>query len=292
MWDIKRQVKAGDSPEIVRPVVHKFLAARSHRTTVIYTDGSKTENSVGAEVINDNIQRAIGLPAQCSVFSAEAFAIKSAVDGFSSTNNLLLLSDSASCLSAIENGSSQHPWIQEIERLLENHQIQLCWIPGHAGIRGNEEADRLANAGRDSIPLDVGILGSDARKTIKQSIRREWESRWTQLTDVKLREIKFDTTKWNDRDNAVDQRVLTRLRIGHTRLTHDFLLKKSSPPVCDCCGTTVDVRHLILQCKKFKEARRKYQIDPTSLRLALCNDRDNEDRLLSFLREVNVYCKL
>jgi kelch-like protein 2/3 len=294
VWDVKQQVKAGASPETARPIVQELISNQYNRATVVYTDGSKCDDAVGAGVYSENIQRSIGLPLYCSVFSAEAYAIKSAL--YSSTNNtsneLLIMSDSASCLRAIDSGKSQHPWIQEIECLVRNRIVYLCWIPGHAGIYGNEEADRLAGESRNHIPLNVAIPRKDATKAMSQVIRQHWEEHWAQETEVKLREIKSETKMWSDQENPADQRVLTRLRIGHTRLTHEFLLKKTSAPVCDCCGTVVNVRHLILHCRKFDEARRKYAIDPTSLRAALCNNDESEKRLLNFLQDTNMYRKL
>ncbi|XP_058449030.1 uncharacterized protein LOC131428991 [Malaya genurostris] len=162
LWDIKKLVKAGDPPEIVRPVVQHLLAERCDRTTVIYTDGSKDNNLVGSGVFGEHIQQSIGLPPQCSVFSAEAYAIKTTLARYHKCNNILIMSDSASVLSALESGTSQHPWIQNIETLIGNHSIHLCWIPGHAGIHGNEEADRLAREAKNNNYLHIPTPGIDA----------------------------------------------------------------------------------------------------------------------------------
>ncbi|XP_058840808.1 uncharacterized protein LOC131696275 [Topomyia yanbarensis] len=289
LWEIKKRVKAGDPSGIVRPVVQELLTNHLSRSTIVYTDGSKDDTAVGAGVFGEHFQQSLGLPQQCSVFSAEAFAIKTALTTFNTVSDLVIMSDSASCLSAIEAGTSQHPWIQEIENLLRNRSIKLCWIPGHAGIRGNEEADRLAGEARNIAPLVISVPGADAVKHIKTAIRNQWYRRWSAFTEVKLREVKFDTVKWTDRENSAEQRVLTRLRIGHTRLTHDFLLKKTSPPVCDCCGIVVDVRHVILHCRKYDDVRRKHDIKSTSLRVALRNDRKNEESIVKFLKETNLF---
>jgi len=32
-----------------------------------------------------------------------------------------------------------------LEKLAQNNDIRLVWVPGHAAIPGNEEADQLAN---------------------------------------------------------------------------------------------------------------------------------------------------
>ncbi|XP_058816932.1 uncharacterized protein LOC131680230 [Topomyia yanbarensis] len=111
------------------------------------------------------------------------------------SSDLLIMSDSASCLSAIEAGTSQHPWIQQIENMLRNRPINLCWIPGHTGIRGNEEVDRLAGEARGVPPLDISIPGADTVSQIKTTIRNRWYQRWSASTEVKLREVKFNTAK-------------------------------------------------------------------------------------------------
>ncbi|XP_058817602.1 uncharacterized protein LOC131680902 [Topomyia yanbarensis] len=288
VWDIKKRVKAGDPSDTVRPVVQELLTERFSPSTVVYTDGSKDDIAVGAGVFGEHYQQSLGLPQQCSVFSAEAFAIKTALTAYHTSSDLLIMSDSASCLSAIEAGTSQHPWIQQIENMLRNRPINLCWIPGHTGIRVNEEADRLAGEARGVPPLDISVPGADAVSQIKTTIRNRWYQRWSASTEVKLREVKFNTTKWTDRENSADQRVLTRLRIGHTRLTHEFLLKRTSPPVCDYCGVTLNVRHVILHCRIYDEARKKHDIEPTSLRAALCNDNDSEQKVLNFLKEATL----
>ena len=52
--------------------------------------------------------------------------------------------------------------------------------------------------------------------------------------------------------------VLCRLRIGHTRLTHGFLMSGSNPPDCDDCLVPLTVRHIICECPKFVSLRNQY----------------------------------
>ena len=42
--------------------------------------------------------------------------------------------------------------------------------------------------------------------------------------------------------------VLNKLHIGHSYLTHSFLLKKEEPPVCVACNTIITVRHILIEC--------------------------------------------
>jgi ribonuclease HI len=40
---------------------------------------------------------------------------------------------------------------EQLDRLVAGHEIDWHWVPGHAGIPGNERVDRLANAAIDAL---------------------------------------------------------------------------------------------------------------------------------------------
>ena len=57
-----------------------FLAhCNDHHTTSIYTDGSKTENRVGYATVFPNSTYSGRLPGEASIFTAELYAIKTAI---------------------------------------------------------------------------------------------------------------------------------------------------------------------------------------------------------------------
>jgi hypothetical protein len=49
------------------------------------------------------------------------------------------MSDSSSVLCGIRNQSQKHPFIRkirhEIAEIKDDKTVELCWIPGHVGIR-------------------------------------------------------------------------------------------------------------------------------------------------------------
>ena len=45
---------------------------------------------------------------------------------------------------------NQDLW-QSLEQLASRHQIEWHWVPGHAGVPGNERVDRLANEAIDAL---------------------------------------------------------------------------------------------------------------------------------------------
>ena len=46
-----------------------------------------------------------------------------------------------------------------------------------------------------------------------------------------------------------DETVITRLRIGHSRMTHSYLLSRESQPVCDHCKCHLTVKHAFRMSK-------------------------------------------
>ena len=49
--------------------------------------------------------------------------------------------------------------------------------------------------------------------------------------------------------------ALCRLRIGHTRLTHGYLMCQDPPPYCSDCIVPLTVRHILIECPSLNELR-------------------------------------
>ena len=45
--------------------------------------------------------------------------------------------------------------------------------------------------------------------------------------------------------------MLCRLRVGHTRVTHEWILKGDRPPMCRHCLDPLTVRHILVECVSF-----------------------------------------
>lgn len=199
----------------------------------------------------------------------------------------IILTDSASCLDAIQKGKSTNPWIQAIESDSFEKNIVFSWVPGHAGIHGNEEADKLANEGRSKPPIRITLPAQDALRYTKNLIWCAWEHDWRQAW-TQLRQIKPNVTKFLDRYSASEQRILTRLRIGHTRITYSYLMDNTCQPVCRFCGTDLNVQHILVDCFGFTSARRNCGISGT-LSEILRNDDNEEKSVIKFIKEIEMY---
>ena len=52
--------------------------------------------------------------------------------------------------------------------------------------------------------------------------------------------------------------VISRLRIGYTRLTHTFILKQEPQPQCLTCQTTCTVKHILIECRAFAVIKKRF----------------------------------
>ena len=51
--------------------------------------------------------------------------------------------------------------------------------------------------------------------------------------------------------------VLDRLHVGHSYLTHSFILRKEEAPVCVACNAVITVKHILVECADLLEIRKK-----------------------------------
>ena len=122
----------------------------------VYTDGFKIDERVGAAAaINRHFQNGETTCRQLSkrlrnnstVFAAEATAITLALNYYRHIDpvqhDVVIYSDSMSCLQAIEVEDTNNPLICQIINLLwalsdKGTCVRFCWVPSHCGIEGNE----------------------------------------------------------------------------------------------------------------------------------------------------------
>ena len=82
--------------------------------------------------------------------------------------------------------------------------------------------------------------------------------------------------------------VLSRIRIGHTKLTHSFIFTREDQPECIACQALYTVRHILIDCADLTFIRQRfYNVN----NLKELFDKVNIDTILNFLKEVNLFTK-
>ena len=190
-----------------------------------------------------------------SVFTAEAKAIDLALDfvkACSYTDQFVIFSDSLYVLQALNHTSSKNSQIQQL--LLKHHEISTsktviyCWIPSHIGIHGNEKAAKNAKESLHLDQTDFKIPFNNFQPFIN-FIFNKWQNSWNETCFSKLKKIKqaVNHHRLVPKLYRREEIILACLRIGHTRLTHSWLLKLEEDPYCIGCDTPFTVRHFLLR---------------------------------------------
>jgi len=145
--------------------------------------------------------------------------------------------------------------------------VGLYWVPGHAGLRGNEITDGLARGGSA-----LGFLGPEPVLRVSRRFIRTMLNQWLinqhwaiwrdlERTQRQARELisgpcpgfkaKFLSF------NRTHSRVLTGLLTGHNSLRrHLYLLGLIDSPLCRGCGVKEETwAHILCECESLASLR-------------------------------------
>jgi len=122
---------------------------------VWFTDRSRTAEGTGAGVFGQSVNRRLSIPLDkhATVFQAEVYAILACAHEMEAQDwpekQVSICSDSQAALKALQAAKTS-PLVCQCQQVLNDisarHAVRPYWVPGHAGVRGNEIANRLAGA--------------------------------------------------------------------------------------------------------------------------------------------------
>ena len=149
----------------------------------IFTDGSKSSTGVGYGVYSRDFNCKGALPVFTSIFTAELFAILKAIEKIVTASGIhfTVFSDSKSVLQSLSIFNSLNPLVLKIQQWVlllsfKGVRVDFCWVPAHTGIRGNEEADKLAKVAATSLlPRSCQLLCTDFMPKIRSYVLESWQ---------------------------------------------------------------------------------------------------------------------
>ena len=266
--ELCKSSKQNTDPLVLRHTFEETISKYKDHL-LIFTDGSKSDDAVGCAFYSSEGAGTQRLDADSSIFTAESRAISKALThaAKSRRKKVLVLSDSLSVLKGLQNFYCTDPRLTKILDGVDKinrkgREVRFLWVPSHVGIRGNEVADRLAKeALLSDRPESSALPSSDLKPKIKKYVREEWRKTWSLARGNKLNEIKPDLNPRRKSGlNRINEVRLTRLRIGHTALTHGNVLKGEDRPICRKCDRNreLSVKHILVECDQLDAERSRF----------------------------------
>jgi kelch-like protein 2/3 len=211
------------------------------------------------------------------------------------SSKFIIFTDSKSTLQGLE-GCVDHPYIAKIlfahhQNAVRGKEVVFCWVPSHVGIPGNEKADLAAKEALNEEDFrNVPVPCTDIKQYIDSYVFKLWQSSWDSATNNKLHSLKPVLGEWKQsyRHSRRDEVVLARSRIGHSYLTHAYLLKGEEQPECVDCQSPLTVKHVLLECAELYFIRETFYSVSSLFELF---DTVDPEKILSFLKEVEFYRK-
>jgi ribonuclease HI len=248
----------------------------SNDSHIAFTDGSVNEHQAGAGIFCPTVglSLSVALGTVCSIFQSELYPIilvvKEFLDKEIHDRPLVICTDSQQVLHTLRSTNIDSALALEcvdlLNKLARLISVTLVWIPGHSGIQGNIEADRLARIGSSNTFVGpepcLGIDRKHFRERTDVWAYEKHKAHWLNLSSCVTSKLYFlhpnkDVNKYLLSLERQQLSCLIRTITGHCRFNlHMNRIGLSQEVLCPCCNSDEDTPyHLVCLCPSFAQSR-------------------------------------
>ncbi|KAJ0175534.1 hypothetical protein K1T71_008693 [Dendrolimus kikuchii] len=239
----------------------------------IFTDGSKTEEKVGAAMTCWKNGREVYcqkfcLASYCTVFQSEMYALYQATKYAcnSGVSKINIFSDSRTSLEVLKKPGHTNPLAFATKSnlkifALKGGEVRIFWKRSHIGVQRNERADLAKQAEKhttDALDYDKYPIAY-LKSTIRQDSAKVWNTRYRDGGTAAITKLFFP-------DMIQSHRLIRELKLcplqvqmvtGHGGFAHYlYKFKRKTSPGCICDPEINEtIVHLLVECPRYGKAR-------------------------------------
>ena len=204
----------------------------------VYTDGSVSQNQSGWGYTIKQGPRTIhedsaAYQHRTASMTMEMEAVTHALWWLSTRNDsrrthAVILTDSMSLLQKVQKGTIHSEWAHAL-RKISLGKITWMYCPGHAGVKGNERADRLAGSATMTTGLTLGR--SEVLRQLRNILRAKSPPQHHSIDRLTERGIERGSGRWSTLGGR-DKAIFNQTHIGTvSRVTLGKLLRDGAERV-------------------------------------------------------------
>jgi ribonuclease HI len=241
-----------------------------------FTDGSRTGSGIFG--VRPNRSFSVPLGKYATDFQTEIYAVLQCacetIRRAYKHKRILIFSDSQAALRALIRPKVTSRLVAEcldaLSALACLNEVTLIWVPGHCGIPGNEEADKLARQVSAMLLLGpepaLGIPRCSAREAVKNWTKRQHYNAWRDLPVHRHGKLFIGRPCKRRADDLLklsrhQLKTAVAVLMGHAPVRRHLYIMGlfDGDPTCRFCGIeTATVQHIICYCEAL--ARQRYNV--------------------------------
>lgn len=257
---------------------------KANHSLCIYTDGSGLDGQVGAAMVVPclNIKRGkyMGPETAATVYTAELTGLVLAMEEirrFNEPQRITIFTDNQAAIQAVGRPTchSGQGIVKDILTRIRSLQragygIEICWIPAHIGVPGNEAADREAKQASKSwnehgLATERVTYTSACKRQFRTCLKRRWKNHWEctgsgrhgifRFYNTPTRHILKLFTYQKRHISSLIAQMLTN-KIGLASYLYPWA---SDTDECPCGAGPMTVHHVLKCCEQFTDIRLEWK---------------------------------
>jgi len=273
-----------------------FIDTNYFNYSVVSVHAGTSETGKEAIVCMPNKTVKYQLKKYASYKTARSYALMSALQSILQLHSpkVILLSSSLPSMSWNNNAKTEINTVimEEYFKIISSGiNLIFVWIPSQIEpaiiSRGVSKGITLIDLQMSTNVHKISCTTEDMLKFVAEVMQNKWNRNWTDYKASNLHKSinNFYALSTHKNIRRREQVALSRIRTGHSKLSHLHLIKKAPPPTCEQCKTPLNLEHIFKVCPRYNSQRQLTGYNHE----AILHSKEDQEKIISFCKATNIF---